>query len=370
MIVIPTVPRKGDTDYLSTTIQSIESQLEDVLDQWTDLRISIYIQNNNNYKYQSYHHTFYNLKERYRNRNETFTFQDNDNPILDEIDEKNLPSPDDFDNPFDKPGKKVRQQTLDIVSLFKKVKGKSDYILFIEDDFPFCPSSLSIFNYIIKKSNIYDPNWNIIRTSFGMNGLIIKSSEIELLEKYLYGNRFIKPADLLISEWICGMREIGLTRNEICKESQRKSLTFRFNLFNHIGKISSLRNSGLNNPAKCWEDYSYLLTSYEQFDESQCEQDDISPCPSYIPTRSMITELDKWSYLTHYIRKVKTKNSIDIQFVQRKLPPIFSIQDENANTQDQTNNNNRIEKDQRQKQISITSITKSLYIMVKFNSKR
>ncbi|KAF2071410.1 hypothetical protein CYY_007274 [Polysphondylium violaceum] len=333
-IVIPTVPRYGSKDetidYLTDTLSSIESQIEEIYDTF-GLKLSIYVYNNSPFN----HSLFYQLQEVYTLKGDMYHFQDNiftleEGDIVDQI-------VDDHDNPFDKPGKRVQKQTLDIIKILSKVKSKAEYVLLMEDDFPLCNNSLSIFNYIIHKSNLYNPFWDLIRTSFGLNGFLIRSNSIEGITKYLYGNRYIKPSDILLSEWMCGMREMGLRRVGVCNENKRNGITFRWNLFNHIGKVSSLRLTHAPRIAQCWQDYSSLLLEFDQYNYDTCNEDDLSPCQEYNPQSHMITDLNDWAYFTHYIKsflvnlsnskdgnnKGKNGKYVELAFVQRRLPPIY-----------------------------------------------
>ena len=76
-----------------------------------------------------------------------------------------LPEPEDANNHANLPGKKVRQQTLDLVSLLhaslERFQASGDdasttepieqYLLLLEDDFPLCKAALQTINYAIHK---------------------------------------------------------------------------------------------------------------------------------------------------------------------------------------------------------------------------
>lgn len=53
-------------------------------------------------------------------------------------------------------------------------------------------------------SHVYtQSNFKAIRTSFGMNGVIIRCEHLHLLSEFLRENQEIKPPDLLLTQWMC-----------------------------------------------------------------------------------------------------------------------------------------------------------------------
>merc|ERR1712070_97104 len=99
-----------------------------------------------------------------------------------------LPDPDDNNNPTNRPGRFVRQQTCDVVTLIKQATARSRYFMFMEDDFETCPNAMEAIQYVIDKANKYQPNWLAIRVSYGMNGIIMKSEDAMAFAEFLTKN--------------------------------------------------------------------------------------------------------------------------------------------------------------------------------------
>lgn len=93
-----------------------------------------------------------------------------------------------------------RQQTRDIVAMLKHAGRACEYILVNEDDFQFCPASLTTILYLIQKvassedfNCMKDFAWPIvfvtysaaIRVSYGMNGILLPCKDIAALSSYL-----------------------------------------------------------------------------------------------------------------------------------------------------------------------------------------
>lgn len=127
----------------------------------------------------------------------------------------------------------VRKQTCDLITLMEMGAATSQYYMFMEDDFRVCaPAAFAPFflvmlarararftlnsspggeagtvgrcnhfvrasHYIIDKANREHPNWLAIRVSYGMNGIIMRSADLNLLSKYLRDGTARLPPDLL-----------------------------------------------------------------------------------------------------------------------------------------------------------------------------
>lgn len=59
------------------------------------------------------------------------------------------------------------------------------YFLFLEDDMSWCPNGLDAIQYLLKKAELYSPNWLAIRASFGMNGVFIHGTDVMPFAAYL-----------------------------------------------------------------------------------------------------------------------------------------------------------------------------------------
>ena len=107
-----------------------------------------------------------------------------------------------------------------------------------------------------------------------------------------------------------------LGRSKCLPTSVRKNMNFRWNLFEHIGKVSSLRVTGLHHSPGCWESYSDLqsivrrttinLSRYQvdKFNMGSCSDDDLYPCvrpdlKSFTP--SQLLDIESTVFMMTYI---------------------------------------------------------------------
>ncbi|KAM9981802.1 hypothetical protein ACTFIY_004116 [Dictyostelium cf. discoideum] len=362
LIVIPSVKREANKDHLSEILGSFEDQSKDITP-LSGLDIKVLVFNNN----PKQHPVFSKLKEYYRYKfRDMFSFMDNPSRL---IETEAIPS---FDDSYylnkNETTFKMRQKNLDIVKMLRTVKNEAEYIMIMEDDFPLCSSTISILPYLLKKSLLYNPKWDLIKTSVGLNGFIIRSKYINKITNYLEHNRKYKPIEHLLSEWMCGMRDIrtspDIFRNNInnnnnnninnnnndnnnnnnnnnyknnyinnfkCNENKRNSLIFKLTLFSHIdGGSTYKRDANSIKFPHCWYDYTHLLPVGDRYYVKQCSDDDLAPCIQYTPIKSMITDLSEISHLNHYIKAkvvisptAKRNITIDVSFVQRYLPVIY-----------------------------------------------
>ncbi|GAM23213.1 hypothetical protein SAMD00019534_063880, partial [Acytostelium subglobosum LB1] len=196
--------------------------------------------------------------------------------------------------------------TAGIDAMLLKLKGKSEYVMLMDDHHTVCSGALSVLSYIIKKATVYQPSWRILRTSYDTNGLLIADAELEPLANYLYENSHIKPASVLFAEWMCGMTEMGLDRAGKCTYKPI-SLSFRWNL---MEDSDMLGNNGAH--ATCWSDYKEFVSDFEEYNDDECPEDDMSPCVQYNPSLSMTSELGSNSvYLNNYIKRVEDMSDKD-----------------------------------------------------------
>lgn len=276
VIGIPTVSRKNNEQYLLQTLDSIASQLP--LDN-SDLlyhKILIVVCNMQINNDASVSHIIYQMaKEKYENSplNPYFKFV---SMQKDEI----LPDPvigatssNDRGSP-NKPGFLVRRQTRNIAYVIEKALNIADYYLFLEDDMQFCPQSLLSFQYLISKANEYHQNWIAIRASYGMNGIFMRNKDLEEFSNYLLKHQTRRPPDHLVVEWYAGE-----TKEALAYRQKRVNIGFKYNLFNHLGIISTLRNEKSGSFPGCYdmlvEPTVFKVEAYNPID---CPLDDIWPC--------------------------------------------------------------------------------------------
>jgi len=205
--------------------------------------------------------------ERHR-KGRYFHFVDNPHNVKDPTD-PNIPDPDDDNNPTNRPGRYVRQQTCDVIALIRTVAPRARYFMFMEDDFETCTNAIHAVHYAVLKAERYSPQWLALRVSYGLNGIVMKSADALKFADFLWQHVSRLPPDLLYAEF----------RQQL--QGGRPLMAYRFNLFNHIGSVSSLPRP--NRPAfpKCGEELVnvWSLSGEESFDIGACSADDISPCP-------------------------------------------------------------------------------------------
>ena len=172
------------------------------------------------------------------------------------------------------PGYRVRKQTRNIVSIMQKSMDKGKFYLFLEDDMQFCPSGLLAIQYLLDKSSRYHPNWLAIRASYGMNGIFLHNKDLQPFGNYLIKNQARRPPDHLVVEWYAG-------ESEESKEykGDRVNVGFRYNLFDHIGVVSTLRAEKSAVYPACYDELlEPTVFSVEAFKPHECPHDDVWPC--------------------------------------------------------------------------------------------
>ena len=244
-------------------------------------------------------------KEKYKYphpKSEYITFFDNNDNFEDPIKQKDAGT-------SNKPGYKVRKQTRDIASTmkradiyFKSLNNKikqtninnnkneqtNTYFLFLEDDMRLCEHGYLAMYYMLRKAELYHPNFLALRASFGMNGLFFHASDIGVFASYLLEHQARRPPDHLVVEWFAGEKP----QSKEYKGS-RPHVAFRYNLFHHLGVQSSLRSVDQTTFPYCYEPLGEpILFQVEAYDPIACPEDDIWPCK---PTNS--------DYINHDFKK-------------------------------------------------------------------
>jgi N-Acetylglucosaminyltransferase-IV (GnT-IV) conserved region len=280
VIGIPTVSRAHDEDYLLQSLATLAAQLpssESDLMYGQVLVVVVNMQASS----AGPHSRFEEAKILYSPGNPKsiyFEFADNQNdeqtspelttdPVVGSTAESDVGT-------ANKPGYRVRKQTRNIVSIIRKSEGKGKYYLFLEDDMRFCPSGLLAVQYLLDKSSRYHPNWLAIRASYGMNGIFIHSKDMHTFGNYLLKNQIRRPPDHLVVEWYAG-------ESEESKEykGKRANIGFRYNLFDHIGAVSTLRKEKSAIYPACYDELlEPTVFEVEAFSPHDCPHDDIWPC--------------------------------------------------------------------------------------------
>eukprot|EP00474_Spongospora_subterranea_P011424 CRZ11882.1 hypothetical protein [Spongospora subterranea] len=256
---MPTTHRK--VDLLNPTLDAIDGQLS--LDHSDPMfrRITVLIVKNG-----EEHPSFDRARERFKGRPD-FIFETSRNSSDDADDRSEIGV-----------SWKVQQHTRDIASMMKiAVKFRPSYFVFIEDDFSVCPSGLEAILHLLKKAYRFFPNWIALAMSTGMNGIILKKQDMIPFAKYLVDHQTRRPPDHLIIEWFAGE-----TRESAAYRQGRPHLTFRYNLMQHRGAASTLRDHPAQIVDDCYDvndiGRMFDVMSFKAID---CGHDDIWPCPTF-----------------------------------------------------------------------------------------
>ena len=280
VIGIPTVSRAHNEDYLLKSLETLAAQLpssESDLMYGQVLVLVVNMQASSAVPHERFEEAkvFYsagNPKSIY------FEFSDNQkdeqispelttDPVLGSTAETDIGT-------ANKPGYRVRKQTRNIVSIIRKSEGKGKYYLFLEDDMRFCPSGLLAVQYLLDKSSRYHPNWLAIRASYGMNGIFLHAKDMHTFGNYLLKNQIRRPPDHLVVEWYAGE---SVESKEY--KGKRANIGFRYNLFDHIGVVSTLRKEKSAAYPACYDELlEPTVFQVEAFSPHECPHDDIWPC--------------------------------------------------------------------------------------------
>lgn len=176
-------------------------------------------------------------------------------------------------------------------ALLEAARWQAKYIMVLEDDMPLCNSSgikslTDAIQLADQTSLATSTAWSMIRVGYGGNGAIIHWADAVSLGSHILKHISRRPVDWLMPEWatskVFGARMVN---------ANRKLYTYRYNLFEHIGRSSNFGNrtwsfkpNRKTNPVaednsilpQCYEPNNYLR--YEElFIESSCSGR-ISPC--------------------------------------------------------------------------------------------
>lgn len=238
---------------------------------------------------------------------------------------------------YDPPSDKVRRQSLDVVSLLRHVAGKSRYFLFYEDDFHFCENALMALHYMIARANDYIGvnEWAALRCGMGLTGIVMQNggggvrlqaddhggarretlakgssgggaapgnvvvtrhSVVEFTASAAYDDvaafaHFVaehywrRPPDHLAVEWYAKESKPGLAHYG----ADRHVMAFRYNLFRHDGRVSTLRDVEAWDTPGCFHELiAPLVFPVEAWDPVECAEDDLWPCQRYATHRKSL----------------------------------------------------------------------------------
>lgn len=174
-----------------------------------------------------------------------------------------------------------------------KLKEKPAYVLFGEDDFTVCEHGLRALHYLISKTNDVFPDWIGLRVSYGFNGIVIKYKDVPLVEQFFKQqvSNALQTSDY--EHAVINTPPDHLMYQFLKSQEPRKLVVFRYNLFYHIGQISTFENRQLSYTPQCYQYmYDWLLEG-ERFHNEDCPNDDIWPCKKH----------DKWNFLIDFDKR-------------------------------------------------------------------
>jgi len=282
VIGIPTVPRRKGADYLSSALRRLVEHFPSVRTDPMFERIRVVVFNSK----KSSHGPFEENRIKYQSGpwKNYFDFVENTERVT-----KTPKQATDLQKKYKKevlerggrppslPDGRVVQQTRDVVSLLEYVSDtyESSYYMFMEDDFILCKNGLEAIHRVINRATQINNNWLGIRASFGLNGIIVPGFDLPELSEYLSVNQARRPPDHLLSEFL-----LGETPKAAEYKGSRVNVGFRYNILEHIGEVSTLRNKPFKTEFPgCWAALrSPVLFHGEEFKEEMCANDDIWPC--------------------------------------------------------------------------------------------
>lgn len=269
LIGIPTLSRRGGSDYLGRTLEELDQQF--ALSAPADVnpnrgKVGILVVNNE--KNPVEHRAFSELARKYSNHSDVFHFVNNTKM-------SEIPDGGAGESPV---RSNVRKQTRDIYAMMDiAVKNfSSSYFLFMEDDFELCEHGFWAVKEAILRAKEVDPRFFSIRMGYGMNGIIMQGPDLPKFSEWMLRHQHRRPPDHLVVEWF-----IGESPEAAAYKNSRKHFAFRYNMFHHLGVVSTLRrkDSFPGEFATCQEELlEPIVWQVEAFDMGNCSHDIISPC--------------------------------------------------------------------------------------------
>ena len=104
----------------------------------------------------------------------------------------------------------------------------------------------------------------------------MRNSDLPVFSQYLVHHQMRRPPDHLVVEWYAGETE----ESKIYK-SGRVNIGFKFNLFDHIGSVSTLRKeiTSANSFPHCFDQLLVpTVFEVEAYNPIVCPHEDIWPC--------------------------------------------------------------------------------------------
>ena len=117
-----------------------------------------------------------------------------------------------------------------------------------------------------------------MRVSFGLNGAIVRMADVPALRSYYEEHVARRPPDHMTVEWFAGERP-----QSAATKRGRAHVAFRYNVLEHFGRSSSLRDKEAPHYARCYATLNTnVVFEVEAFNEPACPDEEtlIWPCTS------------------------------------------------------------------------------------------
>ncbi|KAL0484452.1 hypothetical protein AKO1_005158, partial [Acrasis kona] len=178
-----------------------------------------------------------------------------------------------------------KQQNLDVVGMllttyddFCTANDNNKFVMLMEDDFVLCPHAIHHLNRIVYAVDreYFSKRWSVIRTSVGLNGIIVRCQHLPIIAREVQQNYTMYPADSLLSEvWTMHHQ-----RSEEYFGKGATFVTYRHNIMRHIGVSSTIHNGRSNDRVfpGCYDPLTSSLDWNEAFQLEGCEGKEFTPC--------------------------------------------------------------------------------------------
>jgi hypothetical protein len=153
----------------------------------------------------------------------------------------------------------------------------AEHVVVMEDDMR--PCGPDVPRRVLAAIDLADADsageWSLLRVGFGGNGMVLHSADVPLVTSYLLRMFDRRPVDWLIPEWAARETFVAAFHH------RRRIYTYRWNLFLHIGGLSTFDGRVWKEEQNAKLPGCYKLNTFlrpeEMFDVKDCA-DDISPC--------------------------------------------------------------------------------------------
>ncbi len=153
----------------------------------------------------------------------------------------------------------------------------AEHVVVMEDDMR--PCGPDVPGRVLAAIDLADADsageWSLLRVGFGGNGMVLHNADVPLVTSYMLNMFDRRPVDWLIPEWAARESFVAAFHH------RRRVYTYRWNLFLHIGGLSTFDGRVWKEEQNALLPGCYKLNSFlrpeELFDVAGCAGD-ISPC--------------------------------------------------------------------------------------------